>query len=133
MSREGKGPGKEVRKGRALTEGKRGDQTQGTQVRRDTRKETGHEVRRATGETGRRSRGGSQPQGSTPSPPGNGRSAGPGRGTDLCLPLQVEVFFRRLLSGCEVLLWVRVMLKRQPTPNNGSGRPISHVTFAELK
>lgn len=61
MSREGKGPGKEVRKGRALTEGKRGDQTQGPQVRRDTRKETDPEVRRATGETGRRSRGGSQP------------------------------------------------------------------------
>lgn len=61
MSREGKGPSKEVRKGWALTEGRRGDQTQGPRVRRDTRKEADHEGRRAMGEAGRRSQGGSQP------------------------------------------------------------------------
>ena len=60
-SREGMGPGKKVRKGRELTEGRRGGQTPGPRVRGNTRNDTEHECRRATGEMWRRSQG-SQPR-----------------------------------------------------------------------
>lgn len=88
-----RGPGKEeVRKGAALTE-RKGDQTQGPQVRRDTRKETDPEVRRAAGDReekpGRASLGRGariQPQGSTPSPPGKRQIGGSGRHRPLSAP-----------------------------------------------